>query len=360
MASVEKRNGKWMVRWRVHGKQRTKMHATHKQALAYKAEVESDLVTGKAIDASAAPKFGEWAKSWSASRQGLRESTKARNTILLNRHLIPRFGTAKLDAITQPQVQQLVTELVTEDGWNGEPLAPATVREIYQELNKCLTAAVAAKFLRDNPCVGITLPKTEHKEMLFLTQQQVHDLAESILPRYRALIYTLAYTGLRIGEAAALTPKDVDLSKGVLRITQTVSEVRGVMVTNPPKTKAGRRTIPLPEFVVDELNAHMKEYPAKFVFTGRQGGQIRASAYRQRAFTNGKIKAGIPKEVRIHDLRHTAISFWIANGVDLLRIKKWAGHTSATFTLDRYGHLYEDDDEAILGNLNKAIASSLE
>lgn len=60
----------------------------------------------------------------------------------------------------------------------------------------------------------------------------------------------------------------------------------------------------------------------------------------------------------VHDLRHTAISFWIANGVDMLIVKKWAGHEKVTTIIDIYDHLYEDDDKAILGNLDNSIVSS--
>lgn len=359
MASISPHNGKYRVRWRVHGQSRSRVFDNAEAARLFKIEVESDLVTGKAIDPVVArTTFAQWGTDWSRNRQGLRTSTTTRNNILMTRHLIPRFGTAQLSKITQPQVQEFVTDLATKNGWTGKPLAPATIREIYQELEKCLNAAVSAKLLRDNPCVAITLPKVEQQDMLFLTQDQVHDLAESILDRYRALIYVLAYTGLRIGEAAALTPDSIDLENGLVKVTQTASEVSGQIITNQPKTKAGRRTVPMPKFVTKELAEHMRKYPAPFVFTGRQGGQIRANAFRQRAFKNGKAKAGLPPEVRIHDLRHTAVSFWIANGVDLLRVKKWIGHASASFTIDRYGHLYEDDNAAILGGLNKSIKKS--
>jgi integrase len=350
MASVESRNGKWMVRWRVHGKPRSKTFKTRREALTHKSQIENDLVIGRAVHAQA-PGFREWAESWNANRLGLRETTRVRNTILMNTHLLPHFGGAKLEAITQPQVQAFVS---------GLDRSPATVKEIYQELKKCLDAAVAAKYLRDSPCVGITLPKIERQEELFLTQEQVHSLAESILPRYRALIYTLAFCGLRIGEAAALKPGSINLAKASLKVTESVSEVQGKQVTTAPKTKAGRREIPLPDFMVEVLTEHMAEYPSQYVFIGRQGGQIRANAFRQRAFKNAKKKAGVPPELRIHDLRHTAASIWISNGVDLLRVKKWMGHTSATFTLDRYGHLYEDDNAAILGSLNEAISKSRE
>lgn len=355
MASIEPRNGGYMVRWRVHGKQRSKMHPTLTAAKAHKAQVESDLHTGMALDPQLGKMhFRDWATVWNSHRQGLAESTKLRNKSLMNNHIAEEFGSARLSEITQPQIQEFISNLHT----SGR-LAPASIREVHGELKMCLQAAVEAGRLRENPCVAISLPKVEQHEMLFLEPAQVRELAHTILPRYRALVLTQSYAGLRIGEAAALTPSDVDLEKGLIHVTKSTSEVGGHIITKQPKTKAGRRSIPITPFIINVLRDHMERYPSEFVFAGRQGGQLRPPAFRQRAWKNAKAQSPtVPNELRIHDLRHTAISFWIANGVDLLRLKKWAGHDSATFTLDRYGHLYEDDNAAILGRLDRAMSAS--
>lgn len=354
MASISKANGRWKVRWRVGDKARSRTFDTYAQADAYRVEVESDVLTGRAV-ADNTVTVDQWASQWQENRQGLRETTKARNASLYANHIKPGLGDRRLSELTTPLVQQFVTSLTKKKGRGGKPLAATTIREVYQELDKCLTAATHAKYLRDNPCHGITLPKVEHQDMHVLNHKQVRALAEAMPDRYRALVYLLAYGGLRIGEATALRPEDVT-AKGV-SINKTVSEVRGRMVTSQPKTRAGRRVVPLPKFVMDELQEHMNTYAGQYVFTGRDGGQVRANVFRARQFTKAKQAIEHP-ELRIHDLRHTAVSLWIAQGVDLLRIKKWAGHTTATFTLDRYGHLFEDENEAVLLRLDASITGA--
>lgn len=357
MASISKANGRYKVRWRIGGQARSKTFDTRAQADAFRVQIEGDLLTGKAV-ADNKVTVNAWAQSWMPNRQGLREATRVRNHSLYNNHIMPALGDTYLTDLTTPQIQAFVSSLTTKHASRtkaGKPpkfLAPTTIREVYQELNKCLTAAVQAKYLRDNPCHGISLPKVEHQEMHFLTHAQVKALAEAADGRFRALIYLLAYGGLRIGEAAALLPED--FTGTLVQVSKTASEVQGQILTNAPKTKAGRRTVPLPQYVCDVLIQHVKDYPGDYLFTGRDGGQTRANVFRARQFTAAKKAIGKP-ELRIHDLRHTAVSLWISQGVDLLRIKKWAGHTSATFTLDRYGHLFEDENEAVLLRLNEGI-----
>lgn len=357
MASVTKTpQGGWKVRWRVGQQARSKTFDTRAQADAFRVGIDSDLLSGRAVVHNRVT-LDQWARTWMPNRQGLRETTTARNLSLYSNHIRPALGDTFLSDLTPPMVQAFVSALAKKQraGKSGKTLAPTTVREVYQELDKCLTAAVHAKYLRDNPCQGISLPKVEHQDMHFLTHGQVKALAETIDARYRALVYLLAYGGLRIGEATALLPTDFDGQS--VSVTKTVSEVRGQMLTNTPKTRAGRRTVPLPAFVCEEVSNHLSTYPGDYLFTGANGGQVRANILRARHFRKAKEAVGMPG-LRIHDLRHTAVSLWINQGVDLLRIKKWAGHTSATFTLDRYGHLFEDENDAIMLRLNQGITTA--
>jgi integrase len=91
-----------------------------------------------------------------------------------------------------------------------------------------------------------------------LDHDDIARLADAIDPRYRALILLLAYSGLRIGEATALRRRDLDGASVAVR--STAVEVRGRLVEQPPKTRAGRRTVPLPQTVADALRSHLEQY----------------------------------------------------------------------------------------------------
>ncbi len=350
MASLEKRESGYVVRWRVDGGSRQRTFKGHKEALAHKTQVESDAAAGRAVDpAHGRITFEEWWKVWTAGRVNLRSSTLAQSASAARTHTLPVWGSKRLDSIRQPQVQAWVNKLA------GSGLAPATVHAAYKDFQQAMSAAVTAKMLRDSPCVGITLPKVERSEMNFLDHADIRALADAIEPRYRALIFLLAYGGLRIGEAAALKPAQVDFKNGTVTVIASAAEVSGHVQINPPKSKAGRRTIYLTSSIMDELARHMEEFPGReYVFEGAQGGILRSRAWSQRYYKTALAKAGLSK-VRVHDLRHTAISMWVRAGVDLVRIKTWAGHSSSTFTVDRYGHLYVTDNAAILETLDANI-----
>jgi integrase len=344
MASIETRlrNGsrRYVVRWREAGGAKSKSFPTKEQAKEHLAHIEGTHSPTGALTLKA------WAEVWQANRVNLRASTKAKNASLMATHVLPVLGDRQLSSIGQTDVQSLVTNCAG---------SPATVREVYGQLSKCLSAAVSARLLRVSPCVGIILPKVEQSEMAFLDHDDVERLAKAIDKRYRALVFVLAYCGLRIGEAAALRPEDVTESLGV---RTTLVEVSGVLMENSPTTKQGIRSVPMPAFVAEKITEHMKTYPANStksgrVFTGRDGGALRVNTFRRRHFNKAAKAAGLT--LRIHDLRHTAVAFWISGGVDLLRVKTWAGHAASTFTLDRYGHLFPRDDEAILNHLNNRI-----
>jgi len=120
------------------------------------------------------------------------------------------------------------------------------VQKCHQVMGKSLRAAVAARRLRFNAAESVPLPRIEREEMRFLSPKEIDKLAAKIDSRYRHVIYLLAYGGLRIGEAAGLQWRNVQLIPEHLDVVQTVVEVQGRVIINPPKTKrrAAARAVP--------------------------------------------------------------------------------------------------------------------
>ena len=197
------------------------------------------------------------------------------------------------------------------------------------------------------------------EEMRFLTPAEVATLADVIDARYRVLVLVGAYGGLRIGELAGLRRSRVDLLRGIVQVAEIVVEVQGVLHIGPPKTRASRRTVGLPRFVVEELAAHLagRGDPGAFVFTAPQGGPLRVTAFRARMWRPATRAAGLDG-LRIHDLRHTAVALWIAAGANPKEVAARAGHSSVSFTLDRYGHLYPEADAALRDRLDVLYGSA--
>jgi integrase len=192
--------------------------------------------------------------------------------------------------------------------------------------------------------------------------EEVERLAEAIAPRFKALVLVGAYGGLRIGEIGGLRRGRVDILKGRIEVVDIAVEVKdnggGRLRHGPPKTKAGRRSITLPQFVVQMLNEHLASYteadPQAFVFTGPEGGPLRVSLWRQRQWRDAVTAADLTP-LTPHDLRHTAVALWIKSGANVLEVSRRAGHTSVSFTLDRYGHLFPEADLAVADRLDAMV-----
>jgi hypothetical protein len=145
-------------------------------------------------------------------------------------------------------------------------------------------------------------------------------------------------------------------------VTENAVEVRGTIEWGAPNTRAGRRTVPIPATVVAALEGHLLEHgiddPRALMFGGPDGGPLRAGLFRSRFWNPAIRAAGLPG-VRIHDLRHTAVSLWIAAGASPKQIATWAGHTSVSVVLDRYGHLYEGHEAEVLDHLDLFASDAL-
>src|SRR5690606_36663109 len=124
-----------------------------------------------------------------------------------------------------------------------------------------------------------------------------------------------------------------------------------------PKTRAGRRSVPLPRVVVDELDEHLSNHDHPYVFPAPVGGPLRAGQFRSRVWLPAVARAGL-EPLRIHDLRHTAVAFWIAAGASPKEIAVRAGHGSVSVVLDRYGHLLPGREHEVNDALDALAASA--
>ncbi len=375
MATIVKRtteagDSRYDVRYRdPAGTQRRQTFRRRKDADRFLATTEADKVRGTWIDPTHGRiTFAEWWERWWPTTVDLRPSSRARDESYARNHLKPIFGPIPLAEINHAIVAGWVADL-TASG-----LAPATVHKAQQILSKCLGSAVDSAVIRANPCDRVKLPRIEQREMLFLTPNEVATLADRIDERYRAFVVVGAYCGLRFGEMAGLRPQRIDLTRRRLEIAEIVTEVRGQHHTGPPKTRAGRRSVPVPSFVVGELTAHMDRFPGEYVFAAPGGGPLRSSMFRRRFWHPACVAAHVGRFVddddgqryrryeglRIHDLRHTAVALWIATGASPKEVAGRAGHASVVTVLDRYGHLlpgHEDEVNERLDALARGAAS---
>ncbi len=347
MASIRKvvhRTGRttWQARWRdPTGAQHSKNFPRRIDAERFLVTIEARKLAGAYIDPRAGRiRLGDFAEQTTAGWVNRRDSTKARDESYLRSLVMPVFAAMPIGAITLFDVQEWVSDL-DADGY-----APATIRKAHQLLGRICNDAVNGGLIARTPCLDVTLPKIEDTEKRFLTPTEIAHLANTIDPRYRALVIAAAYTGCRIGELIALDTDRYQPDKRIIRIERSLAEVRGHLRFGQPKTAAARRAVTLPTWLPQIIDQHLTDYPPEpdgLLFTAPEGGPIRRNAFRARVWLPA-VADSVGQPMRFHDLRHSHVALLIAEGAHPAVIASRLGHTSVKTVLDVYGHLYEGLD----------------
>jgi integrase len=239
-------------------------------------------------------------------------------------------------------------------GLDAKGLAPATTRKAYQLLSAALGAAVDNALIPLSPCRNVKLPRLEKPEMRVLEPGEIKLLAETIDKRYRAMVLAAAYSGLRFGELCALRIDRFDPLRKVVRVEESLSEIRGEFIFKAPKSDASRRAVSVPGFLVDELAQHLATFPdgSGLFFTAQAGGPIRRTNFRRRIWKPA-VDASVGEPCTFHDLRQSHAAILIAQGEHPKVIQSRLGHASIKTTLDTYGHLFDGLDEAAAERLDE-------
>jgi integrase len=341
----------YLVRYRGQdGRERGKQFRRRRDAERYASLVEVDLARGDWID----PRLGritveEWFERWWPTSTGLRPTTRARDEASFRNHVLPTFGSTPMGRLDRTRLREWVRQLSDAD---GAGLAPASVAKTVQVFNKVVRAAVEDRVVATNPVERLPLPKIPREEMRFLTVDELSRLASAIDPRYSPLVLLGGYGGLRIGEMLALRWRRVDLDRGRIEIVEGLTDLAGRITFGPPKTKAAIRSLTVPRFVANALTSldAGDADPKQLIFRSPEGHPVRPGLFRRR-FWNPAVTAAGLAPLRVHDLRHTAVALWIAAGANPKQIAIRAGHTSVSVVLDRYGHLFPEQDDALVAAL---------
>ena len=179
------------------------------------------------------------------------------------------------------------------------------MRQSVFVVSAALDHAVRSRRIPTNPAHGLGLPKIQRRDYVFLTHEQLRDLAADAGP-WRVFVLLLGYTGLRWGEATALRVCDIDLARRRIDVRRAFSDVGGRVVVGSPESHQSR-TVPIPRFLACEIDSLITGKTADdLVFTMPGGSVLRLSNWRGAVFTPARDRAGLSTRFRIHDLRHTA------------------------------------------------------
>ena len=348
MPGVYRRGSKFVVVYRVDGRQRKQSVDTLADARALKLRRD-----GEARAVRRGPMLHAFSLAWLDRYAGSGHDSVRANTRREYRRLLVNFALAYFDREVRVRdldgraVQQFVDWLTTRPGRDGR-LCDRSIANTLTPLRLVLDAAVAEGLLDHNPAEQVVLPRRRAgrawsaTERRYLTRAELVRLLDEVPEKWRSLFELLAATGLRISEAIGLRWSDLVLDGETPHLQVRRAVVKGALVA--PKSRHGARLIPLTPELAAMLDAHRPRDGADdaFAFPGRDGGASDQGSLRRRVLVPAAERAGLTG-VGFHTLRHTCASMLIESGLSPLRLQRWMGHHSAAFTLETYGHLIDGD-----------------
>ena len=265
-------------------------------------------------------------------------------------YLAPFLGHHRLDKLAPQHVRALLKRKL-EDG-----LSPRTVQLSLITLRRALGQAVKDGMVARNVATLVDGPRMVRTERRTLSPDEARVFLNAAKDGKLEALYTVAVTlGLRMGEALGLRWQDIDLERRALTVNQTVERIgrghnsRLMMVE--PKTSRSRRTLSLPGLATKAIRIHKIHQLENrlaagpdwqdhgLVFSTGRGTPIEPrNLYRD--FRRILKRAGLPV-MRFHDLRHSAASLMLAQGIPLRSIQEILGHSSIAITANLYAHVGE-------------------
>jgi integrase len=378
---IYRRGSRYVVAYRDgRGRQRKQAARTLDEARKVKRALEADRDRGELRERSQV-RFREFAEEWveryqGTGRRGFRESTREDYRDLLARFVFPFFDDRrrlKLTEVTPSDVADFVAwlcdpaamaelehrqavEAAREAGKpepkrrrDERPLADTTIRNVLNPVRSCFATAMREGMVRSNPCAGAALPHRERvedddaQEVRSLTREQLAAFLAVVHPRHRLMFQLLAATGLRVSELIALQWRHLSLdgSDPCVRVRRAL--VRGRV--QPPKSRHGRRDVPLSASLVSALRVARQdsEWPGDedLVFPSMAGTPQKVENVRRRVLRPAAEEAGAPW-AGFHSFRHTCATMLFADGRNVKQVQRWLGHHSPSFTLDTYVHLLDE------------------
>jgi integrase len=264
-------------------------------------------------------------------------------------HVLPTLGRTPLARVSPQHVQALYTAKL------GEGLAPGTVARIHAVLRRAFGEAARIGIVQRNVVALVRPPRPVRHEMHVLTPDQGRILLAAVVDEPLEALYVLALTtGMRRGELLALHWADVDLDAGFVQVRFTVQHIAGAQVLfSPPKTARSRRKVALSARAVAALQKHQQRQEHQrsvigaawqendLVFPNAIGEPLRGNHLLQRNFSPIFTRAGLP-QMRFHDLRHTAATLMLIQGIHPKIVSEMLGHSTVSMTLDTYSHVLPD------------------
>lgn len=274
----------------------------------------------------------------------LKGSTMDTKKNIIDTKILPYFEKLQINKINGTHIRKWQNDLM------GKGFAPTYLKTINNQMSAIFNYAVRYFKLSENPVrVAGSMGKKKADEMEIWTLDEFNQFIAAVdKPAIRLAYEIMFWTGLRVGECIALTPKDIGGDKEI-DVNKTLSRANGEDRIYDPKTTKSARRVPIPEFLYEEIQAYVGSlYEAKddekiFYFT---------KSTLNKNLDYFAERAGV-KRIRVHDLRHSHVSLLIEMGQPILLISERLGHENVQTTWDTYAHLYPNKGVQLADELQK-------
>ena len=346
-AERDPKTGRWLIQYRYTDWQGKRRKST-KRGFSTKREAEDWLrkfLTTSQMDLSM--KFTDFLDLYYKDMENrLREYTIRTKKYIIDQKIIPFFGEKAMNEITAPDIRKW-QNILMQQGYSETYL-----RTINNQLAAIFNYAVKYYDLKNNPCSKAgSIGKSKAEKVEFWTKQEFMAFIDSMDKESEAyVVFMLLYwTGMRVGEALALSADDIDFSRGIISISKSYQRIKRRDVITPPKTPKGKRKIRIPGFLAECL----KQYITKQQEEKNKIRVFKITKYLLlKEMQKGIAESGV-KTIRIHDLRHSHASLLVEMGFTPLEIAERLGHERIETTLNTYSHLYPDKQDRLADRLEE-------
>ncbi len=347
----KRKDGLWVAQMFAQGTKVYKYTKTQGEARDWLREIRNQLKGGLTLSAAQIT-LESFLQQWLEShRVSIRPKTMQQYEQIVHQYLAPGLGRIKLSELRPDHIQTLYNAYLRQ----GK--SERTVLLIHAVLNRALNQALKWGLIVRNPVQGTTHPKLRRREMSTLTDSQVRDLLRAVKgSRYEALYLLDVSTGLREGELLGLRWSDLDWTTRRLQVQRQLQRLRGGgLVFSEPKSQAGKRAVVLSPIVVSRLRSHRVIQAYEKLFAGEQWQEndlvfpssIGTPWDPRNLYKHFKIllkQAALPN-IRFHDLRHTAATLMLQQGIHPKVVQERLGHADISLTLSTYSHVLPDIQE---------------
>ena len=310
---------------------------------------------------------------WESYKHTVKPNTQLNVRRLLDNHILPLFGSYKLDKLTTPLIQNVVNKLADKTN-KGEDGAFLYYDSLHALNKRILQYGVVMQAIPFNPAREVILPrntqKAKREKIKHFDNQELKkflDYLDSLnLNKFRyyyenTLYKFLLATGCRINEALALSWSDIDLENSVVHITKTLNYKQE---TNSPKSKSSLRDIDIDQATVSML----KQYKRRQVQEAWQLGRSETVVFSDfiHEYPNNRtlqtrlrthFKRAKVTNIGFHGFRHTHASLLLNSGIPYKELQHRLGHSTLSMTMDVYSHLSKENAKKAVSFYETALKS---